>query len=273
MKLIIAICMTLFLNVTYAQQINFNVGIGEVVDSLFKGLSPVGKEGSSQSVNSGEQSNPDQIRQRIKKIYSLTSDRIVEPTFVKHIWAIRSPNGARFFIDEKLEATLNNGSRNIKNWVSRSSKTEQTPLDEVDQKQRFQEIYQAASANAFKIAIGSPSDGAMIMSSAVDCPACIYIERELSKRKVSYYVAPSFLSQKNKQFPKNSYCAAVPAKVWKAYMLREVNVPLSNNDGCNYPEDEIKDFEAMLGGSTPTAIFPDGTILVGIGPIFKKLGI
>jgi len=273
MKLIIAICMTLFLNVTYAQQMNFNVGIGDAVDSLLNRLSPVVKEGSFQSANSDEQLNPDQIRQKIRKIYSLTPSHTVEPTFVKHIWAIRSQNGARSFIDEKLEATLGNGEENRRNWLSRYSNGRRTSLNEVEQKKRFQEIYQAASANAFKIAIGSPSDGAMIMSSAIDCPTCIYIERELSKRKVSYYVTPGFLSQKNKHLSKNAYCATDPAKFWKSYMLRDANVPLSNNDGCNYPEDEINDFSYMLGGATPTAIFPDGTIVVGVEPIFKKLGI
>jgi hypothetical protein len=273
MRLIIAICMTLFFNVTYAEQVNFNVGFGEVVDSLLNKLSPVVKDGSSQSANSGEELKPEQVRQKIIKIYSLTPSHIVEPTFAKNIWAIRSQNGARFFIDEKLEATLNNGPKNIKNWASRLSKQEQTPLAEVEQKQRFQGVYQAAINETFKIAIGSPSDGAMIMASAIDCPACLHIEKELSKRKVSYYVSPSFLDSNNKKFSKNSYCATAQAKVWKAYMLRETNVPLSNNDDCNYPEVEIKDFSAMLGGSTPTAIFPDGTILVGIGPIFKKLGL
>lgn len=147
------------------------------------------------------------------------------------------------------------------------------PLAEAEQKQRFQEIYQSAMADTFKIAIGSPSGGEMIMVSALDCPACLHIERELSKRKVSYYVVPSFLNQQNKQFSKNAYCATDSAKVWKAYMMRESNVLALNANNCNYPESDIKDLSSMLGGATPAAIFSDGGIMVGADKIFKKMGL
>jgi len=219
------------------------------------------------SMGAFAQSSPDEIKSRLQRVFPNSGQ--YEPTFAPHVWAnIRESGAQSMFVYDDVQSTLNNGNSNKGFW--RSIREKQS-LPETEQRTRFTAIYEAVKALR-PIPQGNAQEGAMLLITAVDCPSCIELEREFSKRKTAYWVAPTYLSDNNKHKTQAAYCNANPTKAWSDSMQRR-SVIGGVSAKCEYPDKDYKYLFWMVGGATPTALFPDGTIAVGIRPIAQRLGI
>lgn len=218
-------------------------------------------------LNAFAQANPDEIRRKIQKVFPNSGQ--FEQTFVPRVWAnIKDAGTQSMFVFDDVQSTLNNGGNNKGFW--RTIKDKQR-LPENEQQARFATIYESVKSLR-PIPQGNAQEGAMLLITAVDCPACIELEREFAKRKTAYWVAPTYLSDINRPKTQAAYCNVNPTKAWGDSMQRR-GVTGSKSAKCEYPDKEYQQLLWMTGGTTPAALFPDGTVAVGIRPIAQRLGI
>lgn len=192
----------------------------------------------------------------------------LEPTVVEGIYAFRFPNNTKDqcaqYVSADLRLIANNGQ---KSWShlrggSRLSGAEEARIG--------RHIVDAISDQS--IIVGSRgSNPAFTLISAIDCPYCRSLESELQRRGISYRVVPGALSSAHEAAAETAWRAVDPGGAWFAMLSgRNENFPRGPNRG-EYPRRAFRDVRCMTGGTTSTAIFPDGRAVVGQQGILSRL--
>lgn len=135
-------------------------------------------------------------------------------------------------------------------------------------------IYDWAFDNPeFAIQYNNPKKGeTILLSSAMDCPYCVELERALHKNNIPYIVVPSNLDDKPTPAYKSVYCTSDRPKSWANMMIKR-EYQKHNNTRCEIPHAEMSVFFHVLGTTaTPAALKPDGSVIVG-SDIWKAYGI
>lgn len=100
----------------------------------------------------------------------------------------------------------------------------------------------------------------VIVVSAFDCPYSKQLEAGMEAARLRYAVIPSTIGTANARHLPGLWCAADRAAAWKAAINRGAAPPRAPA-GCRYDHDYFDTFGGLLGGSKPTLLFADGTVM------------
>lgn len=99
----------------------------------------------------------------------------------------------------------------------------------------------------------------VIVLSAFDCPYSRKLELALHGAGVRYAVVPSVIGVANRRFLPGLWCSADRSAAWYRAVGQGITAPPAPA-GCAYDAAFFETFNGLLGGSTPTLLFADGTV-------------
>lgn len=162
-------------------------------------------------------------------------------------------------VDADVTAIANNGERG---WQGINN----TALSEERRAELFRKIADELDiSQAIVIRHGGDKGPAVLaIYSAIECPACVALEKFLSRQKITYAIFPTSLAEENQQDVEGLWCHSDREAAWKKLMLEREAIFEPGH--CNsYPRQYI---ELMANAfelrSFPTIIFRDGGIQGGL---------
>ncbi len=109
----------------------------------------------------------------------------------------------------------------------------------------------------------------MLLLSAYDCPYSKKLEAALGAAGTRYAIVPSTIATANKRFLPDIWCSPDRSAAWKQAIASGA-VPQRAKSGCRYDSRYFATLSGMFGGSKPTALFADGTIIRSPEPAYVK---
>lgn len=109
----------------------------------------------------------------------------------------------------------------------------------------------------------------MLLLSAYDCPFSKKLEAALAAAGTRYAIIPSTIGTANKPFLPDIWCSPDRAATWRRAIGTGALPPRASRS-CRYDRRYFETLSGMFGGSKPTALFADGTIVASPSPAFVK---
>lgn len=188
-------------------------------------------------------------------------DDYIEPTAYDGFYAIRSDQLGRTqrYFDEKFTSLLN-----IPAETGMMSTTDEgASIDGVRSLRK--RLARQIPLNKF-INIKNKTGHVAVVYSAPDCSYCKEMEKALQEKGISYYVAPTGLSDAGMKLAVQAYCSVEQEKAWSQGFTGKITVP--SLERCVYPRKEAMDFAYLFMvrtsvPPTPLIVFPDGLTYTG----------
>ncbi len=109
----------------------------------------------------------------------------------------------------------------------------------------------------------------MLLLSAYDCPYSKKLEAALAAAGTRYAIVPSTIGTANKPFLPDIWCSPDRSTAWRRAIGTGVRPALATGS-CRYDRRYFETLSGMFGGSKPTALFADGTIIRSPDPAFVQ---
>lgn len=109
----------------------------------------------------------------------------------------------------------------------------------------------------------------MLLLSAYDCPYSRKLEAALGAAGTRYAIIPSTIGTANKRYLPDIWCSPDRSAAWKQATATG-NLPSRAKSGCRYDSRYFATLSGMFGGSKPTALFADGTVIRSPEPAYVK---
>lgn len=109
----------------------------------------------------------------------------------------------------------------------------------------------------------------MLLLSAYDCPYSRKLEAALGAAGTRYAIIPSTIGTANKRHLPDIWCSPDRSTSWKQAIATGVLPPRARS-ACRYDSRYFATLSGMFGGSKPTALFADGTVVRSPDPGYVK---
>lgn len=109
----------------------------------------------------------------------------------------------------------------------------------------------------------------MLLLSAYDCPYSKKLETALGATGTRYAIIPSTIGTANKRYLPDIWCSPDRSASWKKAIAIGALPPRAQS-GCRYDGRYFATLGGMFGGSKPTALFADGTVIRSPEPAYVK---
>lgn len=109
----------------------------------------------------------------------------------------------------------------------------------------------------------------MLLLSAYDCPYSRKLEAALSAAGTRYAIIPSTIGTANKRHLPDIWCSPDRSTAWKQAIATGALPPRARS-ACRYDSRYFATLSGMFGGSKPTALFADGTVVRSPDPGYVK---
>lgn len=199
---------------------------------------------------------------RIKFHLNLGASVALERTDYPGIWALRTKQDSRYpaYIDENLDYTIN--------FPDARGLVAQTPDGGSPEAlaERRARLVAHIPLNKF-IAIKGRTKFAAIVYSTPECPFCQKMEAYLTREGISYYVAPTSLSNAGIHWAETLFCSHNPAKAWRSAMTQHLEGDGKSCKTMPYQSAADMAYVFMVDGQhrpgVPAIVFADGTAVSG----------